>query len=409
MPAAARIASKAPSVRGRRAVSACFLLNGAVIASFVPHIPGIKARLTLSDGQLGWLLLAMGAGAVIALPVAGWLVARVGSRAITTGSATALSLALVLPVLCPGVASTAAALALLGASNATLDVAMNAQGVLVENAWRRPIMSSFHALYSVGGLVGAGGAALAMAGGLSAPSHVTVVAVLSLIAVAMARSSLFPSEPRAAHDPVFVWPPAALLGLGGLSFCALLAEGAMGDWSAVYLRDAVGTTPAFAALGFATFSLAMALGRFTGDGLARRLGSSRLLQLSGALAAVGLAAALLRGTAVVSLIGFGLVGLGVANLIPILFSAAGRAPGIAPGTGIAAVATTGYVGYLAGPPLIGVAAEGAGLPAALGIVCAACAVVAGGARLVLPSRGVPAASGHQAAGETSLTSEATHG
>src|SRR5262252_3712257 len=388
MPAAARIASNAPSVRGRRAVSACFLLNGAVIASFVPHIPGIKARLTLSDGQLGWLLLAMGAGAVIALPVAGWLVARVGSRAITTGSATALSLALVLPVLCPGVASTAAALALLGTSNATLDVAMNAQGVLVENAWRRPIMSSFHALYSVGGLVGAGGAALAMAGGLSAPSHVTVVAVLSLIAIAMARSSLFPSEPRAAHDPVFVWPPAALLGLGGLSFCALLAEGAMGDWSAVYLRDAVGTTPAFAALGFATFSLAMALGRFTGDGLARRLGSSRLLQLSGALAAVGLAAALLRGTAVVSLIGFGLVGLGVANLIPILFSAAGRAPGIAPGSGIAAVATTGYVGYLTGPPLIGVAAEGAGLPAALGIVCAACAVVAGGARLVLPSRGV---------------------
>jgi len=395
--------------RARCAVSACFLLNGAVIASFVPHIPGIKARLTLSDGQLGWLLLAMGAGAVIALPLAGWLVARAGSRAVTTGSAAALSLAVVLPVLCPGVASTAAALALLGASNATLDVAMNAQGVLVESAWRRPIMSSFHALYSVGGLVGAGGAALAMAGGLNAPSHVTLVAVLSLVAIAMAKSSLFPSKRRAATGPVFVWPPAALLGLGALSFCALLAEGAMGDWSAVYLRDAVGTTPAFAALGFATFSLAMALGRCTGDGLARRLGSSRLLQLSGVLAAVGLAASLLRGTAFVSLIGFGLVGLGVANLIPVLFSAAGRAPGIAPGTGIAAVATTGYIGYLAGPPLIGLAAETTGLPAALGIVCAACVVIAGGAPFLLPSRAAPAAPEHQGAGGTSLTSEATHG
>src|SRR5215510_15747008 len=152
----------------------------------------------------------------------------------------------------------------------------------------------------------------------------------------------------------------------------------MGDWSAVYLRDALGTTPAFAAMGFAIFSLAMALGRFAGDGLARRLGPAPLLQLSGFVAAIGLGASLLRGTASLSLIGFGLVGLGVANLIPVLFSAAGRAPGIAPGTGIAAVATTGYIGYLAGPPLIGVAAETVGLPAALGIVCVACVVIAGG-------------------------------
>ena len=398
-----RGASGAITIRARRAVSLCFLLNGAVIASFVPHIPGIKSRLALSDGQLGWLLLAMAAGAIAALPAAGWLVARLGSRLVTRVSAAALSVSVVTPALAPGVVITAAALALLGACNATLDVAMNAQGVLVEDSDGRPIMSSFHALFSLGGLVGAGGAAVAMAAGMSTASHVIAVAVLALTAVAMARTGLLPSERQAGHDPIFVLPPAALLGLGGLSFCALLAEGAMGDWSAVYLRDAVGTTPAFAAVGFAVFSLAMALGRFAGNGLTRRLGPARLLQLSGALAAIGLAAALLRGTAIVSTVGFALVGLGVANLIPILFSAAGRTPGIASGTAIAAVATTGYFGYLAGPPLIGLVAEAAGLPTALGIVCAACALVACGAPLFLASR--PALL----AGETSLTSEVSHG
>jgi len=348
-------------------VSLCFLLNGVVLASFVPHIPEIKTRLALSDGQLGWLLLAMAAGAIGALPVAGWLVARVGSREVTSMSAAALSLAVVPPVLGPGIVSTAAALALLGACNATLDVAMNAQGVLVERARRRPTMSSFHALFSLGGLVGAGGAAVAMAAGTSTLAHLILVALLALVVVGVARSGLVPSERGAAREPILAWPPAALLGLGFLSLCALLAEGAMGDWSAVYLREAIGTTPAFAALGFATFSLAMALGRFTGDGLARRLGPSRLVQLSGALAAVGLAASLLHGTAIVALIGFGLVGLGVANLIPILFGAAGRTPGIAPGVAIAAVATTGYLGFLAGPPLIGLTAEAVGLPAALGL------------------------------------------
>src|SRR5262245_19076068 len=260
-----RSGSEVSTVRTRRSVSLCFLLNGAVIATFVPHIPGIKARLSLSDGQLGWLLLAMAAGSIVALPVAGWLVARLGSRETTWLSAAALSLAVIPPVLGPGIASTALALAVLGACNAALDVSMNAQGVLVERARLRPTMSSFHALFSLGGLVGAGAAAVAMAAGMSALSHVTLVALLSLVVIGMARSGLVPSERGAAREPILVRPPAALLGLGFLSLCALLAEGAMGDWSALYLREAVGTTPAVAALGFATFSLAMAAGRFAGD------------------------------------------------------------------------------------------------------------------------------------------------
>jgi len=143
----------------RRAVSLCFFLNGAVIASWVPHIPGLKTRLGLGDGGLGLLLLSMAVGAVVALPAAGWLIGRFGSSVVTSTSAAALSIAVVLPVLAPGITSSAIALALLGACNATLDVGMNAQGVMVEDGYERPIMSSFHALFSLGGLAGAGGAA----------------------------------------------------------------------------------------------------------------------------------------------------------------------------------------------------------------------------------------------------------
>ena len=379
----------------RGAVSLCFLLNGAVIASWLPHIPDLKRRLELDDGGLGLLLLSMAAGAIVALPLAGWLVARLGSRAVTGASAAALSAAVVLPVLTPGVASSATALVLLGACNATLDVAMNAHGVMVEDAYRRPIMSSFHALFSLGGLVGAGAASVAMAAGMSAPTHLVVVALLSLAAVWVAVRRLLPTPPTWTHSaPVFAVPPAALLGLGLLTFCALLAEGAVGDWSAVYLRDSLGTKASTAAMGFAAFSLAMALGRFAGDQLARRMGPIRLLRLSASLATGGLTLTLLGGQPVIALLGFAVVGLGVANLIPILFSAAGRTQGVATGTAIAAVATTGYFGFLAGPPLIGLAADAVGLPVALGIVCAACALVAVSAPILPPSRAAPTPPAH---------------
>src|SRR5215470_4806365 len=371
----------------RRAVSICFLLNGLVLASWLPHIPELKSRLALSDGRLGFLLLAMAVGAVAALPTAGWLIARFGSGAVTTVSAVALSLAVTLPVVSPGVAASAAALAVLGICNAVLDVAMNAQGVLVEESYGRPIMSSFHALFSLGCLLGAGGASLAMAAGLSAITHLALVALLGVAAIALAAAHLVPTQRSPGPTRVgFATPPVAFLGL--LAFCALLAEGAMGDWSAVYLRDSLGTSAAIAAMGFAAFSLAMALGRLVGDALARRLGGARLLRVSGSLAAVGLSIALVVGQPGIALLGFGLVGLGLANLIPVIFSAAGRT-GARTGTAIAAVATAGYLGYLAGPPLIGLAADAAGLPTALGIVCAACALVAVGAALIPPPRDLP--------------------
>jgi len=395
--------------QARRAVSLCFFLNGAVIASWVPHIPDLKTRLGVGDGGLGLLLLSMAVGAVVTLPAAGWLIGRFGDRAVTSTSAAALSIAVVLPVLAPGITSSAIALALLGACNATLDVGMNAQGVMVEDGYERPIMSSFHALFSLGGLAGAGGAATAMAAGMSPLAHVVIVALLSLAAVRVARGHLLPSAPIRTHaGPIFALPPAGLLGLGLLTFCALMAEGAMGDWSAVYLRDSLGTTPAVAATGFAAFSLAMALGRLVGDRLAKYVGAAQLLRLSGALAGGGLAMSLLVGHPATAMLGFSLVGLGVANLIPILFSSAGRTQGIPVGTALAAVATTGYFGFLAGPPLIGLAAEAAGLPAALAIVCVACALVAARAGIIPPPRATLATPQTVTNEAITRTQEATH-
>ena len=246
--------------------------------------------------------------------------------------------------------------------------------------------------------------------GLSPLAHVVIVALLSLAAaVRLAMGRLLPSAPVQTHaGPIFALPPAALLGLGLLTFCALLAEGAVGDWSAVYLRDSLGTTTAIAATGFAAFSLAMALGRLVGDRLAQHVGAAQLLRLSGALAGGGLAMSLLVGHPAIALLGFGLVGLGVANVIPILFGAAGRTQGIPAGTALAAVATTGYFGFLAGPPLIGLAAEAAGLPIALAIVCVACALIAAGVGIVLPPRATLATGQTVASEAITRTQEETH-
>ena len=371
----------------RCAVSALFFVNGAILASWVPYVPMVKQRLGIGDGLLGVVLLFMAIGALGALPFAGTLVGRLGSRTVSVGAGLGLCLSLPLPILAPTPFLVALALLFFGAFNSTLDVAMNAQAVEVEQRRGRALMSSFHAMFSVGGLAGALLSSVIIAAGVGAADHILAAALLGSVAILIARSALIAVAP--SPSPVFVRPTRGLLGLGVLALCALLAEGAIGDWSAVYLMDSRGASQSVAAAGFAAFSLAMAGGRFAGDHVARRLGAACLLRLSGALAAGGLLLALIVNEPVIAIAGFGLVGLGVANLIPVIFSAAGRAYAVAPGHGLAAVATTGYVGFLAGPPAIGLAAEVAGLPAALGIVALACAAVAIAARLAgdrIPTR-----------------------
>jgi len=360
----------------RVALSAIFFLNGAVLASWLPHIPAVKSRLGAGDARLGLALLGMAAGSVVALSLAGWLVGRLGSRVATSVATVLFCLAMPLPLWSPSLTGLALTLALLGACNGLLDVSMNAQAAALQERLGRPIMSSLHALFSVGGVAGALLAAGAIGAGVGAAGHVLGAALLALLAAALALPRLSPPAPAGdGTAPVLARPSRALLGLGLLAFLGLLAEGSMADWSAVYLHDTLGASPSLAAVGFAAFSLAMAAGRFAGDALVSRFGPRAVLRASGAIAAGGLGAALLVGRPAAAILGCALVGLGIANVVPIVFGAAARVPG-EPGRALAAVATIGYLGFLCGPPLIGAAGEAAGLGVGLALVSIACALVA---------------------------------
>lgn len=251
---------------------------------------------------------------------------------IASAAALAFCLTMPLPVSSPSLPVLAAALALLGACKGLLDVSMNAQAAAVERRVGRVLMSSFHALFSLGGVAGALLAAGAMWTGMSDVAHVAAASLVALAAVTVALTRLGPAcpgpaEARAARARL----SRSLVGLGILALLGLLAEGAMADWSAVYLRDTLGARPALAAGGFAAFSLATAAGRFTGDAVVGRFGGSRVLRASGAVAAAGLAGALLVGHPAAGIVGCALVGLGIANIIPVLFSAAARVPVWSPG------------------------------------------------------------------------------
>src|SRR2546426_1161010 len=254
-----------PSRRSRLAVATIFFVNGAVLASWVAHIPGVKERHGIGDGSLGLVLLFMALGAVLALPLGGWLVDRFGSRLITSLAALVFCLALPWPLLSRDVTCLVTALVLLGACNAVLDVSMNAKAVAVERRYQRSIMSSFHALWSLGGVVGAALSGLAMSLDALPARYLVATAIVAAAFVSGTLGWLVPSEPRRDGVAHIVGPPSRrLLGLGLVAFLGLLAEGAMGDWNAVYLHDALGQSGAAAATGFAAFSLAMAVGRLGG-------------------------------------------------------------------------------------------------------------------------------------------------
>jgi MFS family permease len=355
----------------RAAVLAVFFTNGVVIGTWVVRIPAIKDRLSLSEGLLGVVLLGAAVGALVAMPVVGALVSRFGSRRIVGVSALALTVALLTPGLAPSLPLLVLAVALLGAANGGLDVAMNAQAVAVEQGYGRSIMSSFHAAWSFGGLGGAALGGLLASWGIGPLPHFSAVAVLATIAFVAAYGALLPSAADASEEgtPAFARPTRALLGLGIISFCVLLGEGAMGDWSAVYLDDTLRTGPGFAAAGYAAFSLSMAFGRLFGDRFTELLGPVTLVRTCGAIAAVGLGIALAAAQPLVALAGFACAGAGFSIVFPTALSAAGRTGGPT-GPALAAVTTAAYTGFLVGPPFIGFLAELTGLGYSLYLVVA---------------------------------------
>jgi len=351
----------------RWAVLAIFFINGAILANWIARIPDIQHKLDLSEGELGIVLLGISVGVLTALTMAGGWVAKFGSKIVT--AVTAILLALVLPLLglAPNPVMLWGGLFLFGAFLSTMDVAMNAQAVEVERRHGKPIMSLFHAFFSIGGFFGAlMGGALAV---YPPEVHFVIATAVSIVLILISIRPLVDVEgEKEQGGSVFRLPQRALWLLGAIAFAAAIGEGSMADWSTVFLTNVVQTDTGTAALGFASFSLTMTIGRLLGDWLTSRFRASLMVQLGGALAAIGLLLPALFPSLITSLIGFGAVGAGVSFIIPLTFSKVGNMEGISPSAGIAGVATIGYTGFLAGPPIIGLIAEVTSLRVALGVV-----------------------------------------
>jgi MFS family permease len=355
----------------RLAVTLTFFLNGAVFGSWAARLPALQDRLGLQEGALGVALAFSALGSLLAMPVAGWLSARSGSRRTTRLALALFSLAVPLAAAAPAYGPLLVGTFLVGATTGALDVAMNAHGVAVERRYGRAILSSLHAAWSGGGLAGAAVGAAVAGLGVDARAHLAAAGGLALVIGALAtRRLLAASEDEAADDgaPLLAWPSRKLLALGVVAFCGLMAEGSAADWSAVYVDDALAAGAGLAGLAYAAFSLAMLGGRLVGDRLADAWGPVALVRRGGLLASVGLGAALVIGEPPAALVGFTCLGAGIAAIVPVVFRGASQAPGIAPGVALAAVSTMGYCGFLVGPPAIGGVAQATSLPLALGLV-----------------------------------------
>jgi hypothetical protein len=353
----------------RLAIGLFFFWDGLLIGSWASRIPAVQQHTSLTNARLGFALFAASLGALVTMPVAGRLCERVGSRSVTLAALVVGSGSLLATSFAGGLAGLAAALFGFGAGFGGMNVSVNAQGIALERLAGRSILSSFHAAFSAGGLVGAGLGALAAGAALEPRRHFAIVAV-TLIAtgVAATRFLLPPDADDRAQSRTFVRPPKAIFVLGAAAFCSMLAEGATADWSAVYLHRSFAASAGVAALAYTFFALAMTIIRTFGDRLNGRLGPVVLARSGAALATVGLGIGLAVGSVPVGIAGFAAMGAGLGVVIPILFRAAASTPNVSASVGVAAVSTIGWLGFLAGPPAIGLAASALGLRAALGIV-----------------------------------------
>lgn len=335
------------------------------MAAWAPLVPLAKARTGLDEAALGTVLLCLGAGSVVAMPVAGRCAARIGHRRTIVVAALIACIALPFLALADRAMSLATALFAFGAGLGALDVAMNLEAIDVERAHGRPLMSGFHGMFSVGGVAGASGASLALGAGIGPIAIVAALALASIAAIVSVSRGLS-SRPtsRDASRPTFAMPHGIVLAIGLVACTTFLVEGAMLDWSAVFLASARSMGVDAAGTGYVAFSIAMTVGRFTGDRVVARFGGPPVLVTGALVAAAGLAIAALVPEASVAVAGFTLVGLGCANIVPVLFTAAGRQTSMPPSLAVPAMTTMGYAGLLAGPAAIGYVANATSLAAA---------------------------------------------
>ena len=362
----------------RAGITAVFFVNGALFASWASRIPALSDRVGAPAGLLGLALLAPALGAVVTMPLVGRLLPRRSSRSFCRFAVAGLMAAILLPAAAGSIPALACALLVVGIANSTLDLAMNTQGVSIERHLRRPILSSLHAAFSFGGFAGAGLGALAAALGVAPLPHLAAAALVfgipGLIAIGPLQAR---DEDADAHAPKLRWRkvPSRLALLGAACFFCLMAEGGASDWSAKLVRDELAGSAALGAIAYAVFSVAMGTGRLVADRLWARWGSTGLLRRCGALAALGFGAGLAMGTAPGAIAGFAALGLGLAGVVPTLFRAGADQPAVSTGPALAVVSSLGYLGFLAGPPLIGGVAQLTSLRLACGLLVLAGLIV----------------------------------
>jgi MFS family permease len=350
----------------RLAVSLFFFTNGFQYANWVARLPEVQQLYGVSNTRLGTILLCSAAGAISAMPFAGLLTVRFGSRWVAIVTAIAFCLLIPLIPLLSNLWLISVLFFLFGVFGGSEDVAINGQGVYVERMYNRPILASFHGLWSVGTALGAGFGALFAKFGISLFTHFLAISTLSLGLIAWAAFNLIKDDPLSTateksvqdeENSTFRLPTKAILPLGIIAFCGMTGEGSIADWAAIYMHKTIGQDEAFSALAFGSFATAMTIGRLTGDRFTEKFGNRKQLIINSLLAIFGLSLALAVSNPYLVLVGFFITGLGVATIVPIIYSAAGNTEGVSPSVGIAMATTIGYTGFFVGPPVIGYLAD----------------------------------------------------
>lgn len=358
-----------------------FFIAGVGIAAWAPLVPYAKARAGLDEGTLGLLLLCLGVGSILAMPMAGLLATRFGCRRVAVGGTLLICAALPLLATVTSIPALTVALFMFGAGLGTVDSTVNLQAVIVEKASGKTMMSGFHGLFSLGGIVGAAGVSALLGLGISPLGATLVVIVLLLAALAKAAPHLLPYGSESS-GPAFAVPHGIVLFIGGMCFIVFLAEGAALDWSAVFLAQERGIDTAYAGLGYAAFALTMTVGRLTGDRIVRRLGATRVIVFGGTTAAAGLCLATFAPGWELALVGYALLGAGCSNIVPVLYTAVGKQTVMPESIAVPAITTLGYAGILAGPALIGFIAHASSLSFAFGLMALLLVAVAIGGKVL---------------------------
>jgi hypothetical protein len=375
-PPPSRAAAPSPA-RSRAAVAVLFLLLGVQVGGWLSRVPDVKARLALDDAVWGATVVASTVGSLLALLAVAVLLPRTGPLVLVRVAAPLLLLVVPLLAVTPGRAELVVLLVVFGIATSLLNTPMNAQAVVVERAYGRPVMSSLHACYSLGTLLGALLGSAAATAGVGPGAQLAATSAAFAVAV-VATTRLLPADPDRAPRTTRARPgltrPVAVLAV--VALCAALAEGTASGWSAIYVTEALGAPAAAGALAYACFAGAMTLGRLVGDRVVQALGRARFLQVSGGVAAGGLLLGLASGTPAGACTGFLLLGLGLACVVPTVYGAAGAQPGLSTAAGVTTVTVASWPAFLVGPPLVGALSSQAGLRTALLVVVAAGAVVA---------------------------------